>query len=832
MLANKPGSWGRNRLQHRGYLKVNPWCPVLRPHETIRKPDMNPKDASTSKFAEQLSRLKAENTRLREENERLRGMLGLSLHTKHAAPKAVRLFQEDKALPEVNERSSPAEKIKLFRALFRGRDDIYARYWSDENTGKKGYSPATADHLKKRSGPKTYLPLTDEVLYGHLSGKHVIGLYPLLPDDGCFLLACDFDGATWAPDALGFLNAAERWKVPAYLERSRSGQGGHAWIFFTRPVPAVAARRLGTNLLRETMVARGEMELASYDRLFPNQDFMPKGGFGNLIALPLQKKARARGNTEFVDGGLRPWHDPWLGLSKVRRMTPEELESLLEELPPLTIGFESGAFETRKRDSIDQEAPPPQKIRCVRGAQLSLERSGLPPSLSAHIKHLASLHNPEYYKRQKLRLSVHGTPRLVRCYEEDLAHIHLPRGILDGLKSAVGDAGSRLELEDKRIAPDRLSLKLREPLRKAQKEAVRELLRHDEGVLVAPPGSGKTRMACAILAKRKTPALVLVHRKPLIDQWRLELQSCLGLTNKEIGQWDGHRRRRSRIVDLAMIQSLRSSESWRILNEYGQIIVDECHHIPAVSFESIIQKAPARFVLGLTATPYRRDGLGDLIKMRCGPVRHRFTDTAGGDSYERRLVVQKTEFDPEPGEAAQIQEIYQRLVNDRERNRLVCRDVKKAILEGAHPVVLTEWREHLVQLDEELQSMDVNAAILHGGLKKKERQARVAELQKGSQGNPTLVLATGALVGEGFDLPNLDALFLTFPISFKGKVIQYVGRILRSHPGKTKVTVYDYDDHLVPVLTRMQSRREKTLHSVGFSVHANNKLIGLHSNVR
>jgi superfamily II DNA or RNA helicase len=580
-------------------------------------------------------------------------------------------------------------------------------------------------------------------------------------------------------------------------------------------VSAVKARRLGTGLLRETMVARGEMELTSYDRLFPNQDFMPKGGFGNLIALPLQKTARALGNTEFLDRELRPWPDPWRGLSLVRRLTPDTLEALLGELPPMEVGVEGSTLPSRWGRSVP-EPPAPESIRCVRGPRLSLERSGLPPSLLARIKHLASLRNPEFHKRQKLRLSVYGTPRFVRCYEEDLTHLHLPRGVLSSLESIVREAGSRLDVEDSRTLPGSVTLRLEEALSPIQEAAVRELLRHDEGVLVAPPGSGKTRMACAVIAARSVPTLVLVHRKPLLDQWRLELQRCLGLSTKQIGQLGGGRRRRSRVVDLAMIQSLQPDAASEVFADYGQVVVDECHHVPAVSFDGIIRKATARFVLGLTATPYRRDGLGELITMRCGPIHHRLEEDTAADPMERRLVVRETGFDPELGDDARIQEVYRELVEDEGRNRRISDDVRKAVADGKSCLVLTEWRDHLERLAETLQSAGTSAVVLHGGVRKKERLARVAGLSDAGREDPVLVLATGALVGEGFDLPRLDTLVLAFPISFRGKIIQYAGRILRSHPMKHAVTVYDYRDGLTPVLARMQARRQRTLEGVGF----------------
>ncbi len=316
--------------------------------------------------------------------------------------------------------STVEEKIRLFRSLFKGREDVFALYWINERTGKRGFSPARADSYGTATKRKEkYLPLTDEVLHDHLSGTKVVGIYPLLKDDTCWFLACDFDGPTWELDAREYLATCSRWKIPAYLERSRSGNGGHIWVFFSAPVSAVSARRLGISLLRETMLTRAEMDLASYDRFFPNQDFMPKGGFGNLIALPLQKKARILGNTEFLDKDFNPWLDQWAFLSQVRRLSPQQVEGFIDILPPVTVGPGHDGMTL----ALSKEEPPaPEEIQCALWAQISVEKSGLPPSLLSRIKHLASLHNPEFYKKQKLRLSTYQTPRFIKCYCEDLTH--------------------------------------------------------------------------------------------------------------------------------------------------------------------------------------------------------------------------------------------------------------------------------------------------------------------------------------------------------------------------------------------------------------------------
>ncbi len=485
--------------------------------------------------------------RLRAENERLRTLLALAQQTRTILDPA----GTPKAPPRAASPNSAEEKVALVRRLFRGRDDVYARRWESTRTGKSGYAPATVEGWS-RHGPKTYLTLSDAAVECHLRGQESIGVYPLLADDTCWLLACDLDGTTWQLDAVALLEACEERRVPAALERSRSGSGGHVWIFFTAPVAASAARRLGALLLRATMTRRGEVDLASYDRLFPNQDFLPAKGFGNLIALPLQGRCRTAGTSVFLDPAtLEPWPDQWAFLSALERVAPEQLERLLSEHEEVAFGAEalSSARRTTKRDERL-----PREITCTIGADLAIGRADLPPSLLADLKHLASLHNPLFYERQRLRLSTHQTPRLIRCYEEDLTHLHLPRGLLRQLEDAVTTAGSRLLTVDRRPTQAQLPLEFRGELTPLQASTAAAMLAHEDGVLVAPPGTGKTVIACALIAERKLPTLILAHSKPLLEQWRTQLQTLLDLPPKQIGQLGGGRRKRTGIVDLAMIQ--------------------------------------------------------------------------------------------------------------------------------------------------------------------------------------------------------------------------------------------------------------------------------------
>jgi len=761
----------------------------------------------------------AEVAELREENARLRSLLGLETRPDdgHRHGWAPTLFSQSTEAALVDGAASAEEKLALLRALFGARSDVFAIRWENASTSKSGWSPAVRGGWANKRTKKEYLPLTDEVLARHLRGEATIGIYPLLPGDSCTLLACDFDQGTWALDALAYLDACHQAEVPAALERSRSGDGAHVWVFFEDEVPASTARSLGTSLLRQAMAARAELDLSSYDRFFPSQDFMPKGSFGNLIALPLHGECLQRGTTAFLDPTtMRPWPDQWAFHSSVARLTRESAKTLAASLRPVDAGPALTLADLAKAPG----PPPPATIRAQLGATLSIARSGLPPAVIAALKHLASIHNPVFYEKQRMRFSTWDTPRFIRCYQEDLEWIHLPRGLVERVVELVVGLGSRLEVTDVRPQHPTLGLGFTGKLRPEQAKAVDAVIAHERGVIVAPPGSGKTVMACAVIAHHDAPTLVLVDRKELVDQWRDRLVEYLGMEPNEVGVVGGGKDRPTGIVDVAMIQSVaRRDNPSALFGRYGLVVVDECHHLPAVSFETCVRQADCRRWLSLTATPYRRDGLEAIIALQCGPTRHEITATeaAGTALVRRELVVHETQAEVS-GEDSAIQTVFAALVEDQRRTDQICADIHRAVAAGRTCLVLTQRTDHIDAIVARLGALGNTALVLRGGLGKKARAAVTQAIAARPEDSGIVMVATGSYLGEGFDWPELDTLFLAFPIAFKGRVVQYVGRLLRTHEDKHHVELHDYVDVCIPVLDRMHLKRLPAYATLGFDV--------------
>lgn len=751
---------------------------------------------------------------------------------------------------------SPAKaKIHLFRSLFRGRQDVYPRRFESRKTGRAGYTPACGNEwvrgicekprIKCADCPnRRFLPVTDEVVRWHLSGQDrqgrdfVMGIYPMLQDESCFFLAVDFDGENWQQDAGAFLETCRRLEVPVALERSRSGNGGHVWFFFNESLSASLARKLGSYLLTETMERRPEIGLRSYDRLFPNQDTLPKGGFGNLIALPLQGRPRQRSNTVFLDDRLVAHSDQWAFLASQRKLNRSQIECLVRDAGSrdrivgvrlALIGEDDEspwmAPPSRRRKEPPIDGALPAALDLVLGDQIYIPKEGLPPSLRNRLLRLAAFQNPEFYRAQAMRLPTYDKPRIIACAEEHPQHFALPRGCLEEVQALLRGLKIRVVLRDERNRGRPLAVSFCGALRTEQHAAAKAMLEHETGVLAATTAFGKTVVAAWLIARRGVNTLVLVHRQQLLEQWIERLSAFLGVPAKTIGRLGGGRRKLTGSLDVALVQSLvRKGVVDDHVADYGHLVVDECHHLSAHSFELVARRAKAKFVTGLSATVIRKDGHHPIIFMQCGPVRYRVDARrqAAARPFAHQVLVRPTGFRPAgpPGEdlRAEFQQLCEGLWSDEARNRLICADVLNAVRDGRSPLLLTERTEHLRHLSERLSAQLPHVITLQGGMTRKELTGAVARLAEISGGEPRVILATGKYIGEGFDDPRLDTLFLVMPVSWRGTVAQYVGRLHRLHEGKRQVQVYDYVDLDVPMLARMFDRRCRGYEALGYTI--------------
>jgi superfamily II DNA or RNA helicase len=754
----------------------------------------------------------------------------------------------------LNRHSPPAEKIACFRSLFRGRTDVYPQRFESRRTGRSGYSPACGNEwvrgvcekprIKCSHCPhQDWLAVTDGTIRQHLSGQDsagapfVLGLYPMLLDESCQLLAIDLDGEAWQEDALALTIVVQRLGLPLAMERSRSGNGAHLWFFFDRATPAIQARKLGLHLLTEAMELRPEVGLASYDRLFPNQDTLPQGGFGNLIALPLQKTARKAGNSLFIDQTFEPYSDQWSFLASLKRVSSEALSNLLSQAesinrvlpvrmaPPDDFAltpWEAPPSRRIKESPISE--PLPKSLSIVLSDQIYIPKEGLPPSLRNRILHLAAFQNPEFYRAQSMRLPTYDKPRVIACAEEHAGHIALPRGCLEDLMALLKRHKIHCIVEDLRQRGSELKVAFVGELRPEQQTAAKALLSHETGVLAATTAFGKTVLAAWLIAERGVNTLILVHRQQLMVQWVERLSTFLDFPQKSIGRLGGGRRKLKGRIDVALIQSLvRKNVVDDRIADYGHLIIDECHHLSAQSFEKAVSRAKAKYILGLSATVQRKDGHHPIIFMQCGPIRHRVNakNQAEVRPFQHQVIVRPTSFHPvhEPETDARMEyhELCKSLMGDSARNTLICADVADAVKTGRHPLVLTERTEHVDILAGMIDAAGISAVVLKGGMAKKKLADAMKALEADADA-PNVVLATGRYVGEGFDCPRLDTLFVTMPVSWRGTVAQYVGRLHRLHDSKQVVQVFDYADLNAPMLARMFDKRCAGYEAVGYSI--------------
>ena len=801
---------------------------------------------------EKYNRLLEENKNLKAELALLKGEDGLSMSEKLPTPTV--------PTSSVNKYSSSEEKINLFRSLFKGREDVFARRWYSKNSDKSGYQPVCENEwIEELCDKKKYkcsacpnrklMTLTDKEFYRHLSGKDlygrdVVGIYPMLTDETCLLLCADFDEENFKDDVTAFRKTCEEYGIPVSVEISRSGNGAHVWIFFEEPVPASVARKLGSGILTRTM-ERSNLSFKSYDRFFPNQDTMPKGGFGNLVALPLQGQARKNGNSLFVDKNFIPYSDQWEYLGGIQKLSPARIDELIAilcksgDLGELISDKEDKPWESNKQLELTSDDYP-SELEIVRSNMLYIPIKDLSAGIINKIKRLAAFRNPDFYRSQAMRLPIYDKPRIICTADIFDEYIALPRGCEDALLELFDGSCTKITVTDKTNHGTEIPVEFNGTLREEQQPAADALLKHNIGVLSATTAFGKTVIASYLIGARKTNTLILVHTQSLMSQWQKSLEQFLTINITPPEKQKGRGRRKvwspvgvlgagknmlNGIVDIAVMQSLVSeNEVKELVRNYGMVIVDECHHVSAVNFEKILKFANAKYVYGLTATPARQDGHHPIIFMQCGPIRYRVDAKSQAEkrAFEHYLIPRFTSYRCE-NKDKNITEIYKDLSENELRNSYIVNDIIKSIKCGRTPIVLTERREHVLKLKDMLSGHSQNIITLFGTSSQKERRETLEKLQAIPDDENLIIIATGKYVGEGFDYPRLDTLFLALPIAWKGKVAQYAGRLHRNYPGKSEVQIYDYVDVHIPVLERMYQKRLKGYSSIGYKIKIDDK---------
>ena len=757
--------------------------------------------------------------------------------------------------PTAMQKLSVQEKVGLFRSVFKGREDVFAKRWYSKASGKGGYQPVCQNEWNRQLCDKRkfkcaecpnrqFAALTDKDIYRHLEGKDtdgrdVIGLYVLNEDNTCNLLCTDFDDKNcehgYQEDVIAFVDVCKSWGVPCSIERSRSGNGAKA-------------RRLGNAILTEAMNRDGRISFKSYDRFFPNQDTLQEGGLGNLVALPLQGNARKNGNSVFVNEYFEPFRDQWEYLLNISKLSAFALEEILKQtanimpLGDLSKTSESKPWEvpvTAKIEKSDFSF----EVVITRSNMLYIPLNLLSSKVLNHLRRIASFRNPEFYSKQALRLSTYQTPRIISCADLTEEFLALPRGCEDAVTTLLKEKNVAYRFEDKTNHGRPISVHFNGELRENQQKAVNTLAMNNTGVLSATTAFGKTVAAIGLIARHSVNTLILVHTKALLDQWVKRLEQFLVIDDVPVIEKGKHKKNLSSIgtlssagnklrgiIDIALMQScISDGEVKPFVKDYGLVIADECHHVSAVNFEQILKAVNARYVYGLTATPIRKDGHQPIIFMQCGPIRYNADAKAQmrDQTFQRLLVPRFTPFRTVSGEDLSFTKVAHQLAEDEYRNLFIVKDVIEALKEGRSPIILTSRTAHVEILADLLKPHCPNVITLVGSESIKEKRQKMEYLQSIPSSEPLVIVATGKYVGEGFDYARLDTLFLVSPVAWKGIVAQYAGRLHREFEGKQDVQIYDYIDIRVPVCESMYRKRLKGYASIGYRIRNNEKFDNL-----
>lgn len=817
---------------------------------------------------------------LERENEYLKNLLtdaGIPYAKKEAAG------SPDEYEPNQGARIIPREiteaDANVFFSMFWGRTDVYSKRTIKKSTGevnyytqcynfwKNGCPRITGSKIKCQDCQKrAYKELKKEQIINHLRGKaedgtDVIGVYPLLTDDTCRFIVFDFDNHGKGAEKNDFANPDDTWKdevdslrriceingIDALVERSRSGRGAHLWIFFQKPIEASLARKFGNALLDEGAESVNLKSFRFYDRMLPMQDHLPEGGIGNLIALPLQGQALKEGNSAFIDEYWNVYPDQWEMLMSKKKLSKEFIEDKLKEW-----GDGSSYIVASSKDILgsDNEKPWDKKrhfqkedvegilhITLSNGVYVNTEN--LRPRIQNQIRRMAAFSNPVFYKNQAMGLSNFENYRYIYLGCDEGGFIKVPRGILESITEECEKVGIEYEIDDKRSKGHSIRVEFTGELKESQISAAEKLLQYDNGILHASTAFGKTVVCCDVIAVRQVSTLILLESSALMGQWQEALEKFLHI-NEEFPEYEtptGRRKRRKSaigklqgahdsttgIIDIAMVGSVcKNGEYHRRLKEYGLILVDECHHAASDTIVDILQEVAAKYVYGVTATPFRGDGLEKINYMLLGPVRYKYTsrDRAKEQGIEHlvyprftRAVAPRFSQDRmHPNEA------YEIIRNNEDRDELIIKDVKQCVDNGRTPVVLSKYVEHSKRLYRRLKNFADKVFLLSGQNSKKEHKEILKQMNQVAREESMILVATGKLIGEGFDYPRLDTLIMATPVAWKGVVEQYAGRLNRDYDGKKSVIIYDYVDSHISMFDRMYHKRLRAYKQIGYDI--------------
>ena len=765
-------------------------------------------------------------------------------------------LQLDKYIPRIHSNKETSfcntltlsfeQKILLFQSILRGRTDVFARRWYSNNTNKSGYqpvclnewNPTLCDKKKTKCAECTnrqFAPLDHDAIFKHLEGKDekardVIGIYPILEDNTCYFLCADFDDKNsehgYQSDVQTFVSVCRDWGLTPSVERSRSGNGAHVWIFFEEAIPCSIARKLGFAILTEATNRNGHISFKSYDRFFPNQDMLPEGGLGNLVALPLQGQARKQGNSLFIDDDFTPYPNQWEYLQNILKISSTQINTILET--HLTKDLGELATSTEERPWLLPKSQPltrndfPAQLSIVRANGLYVPIARLSAKVINHLKRIASFKNSEFYAKQAMRFSTFTTPRIICCAELNEQFLVLPRGCESAVVELLNENFINYSIEDQTYQGRDTEVTFNGELREEQHLALSKLTQHTNGILSAHTAFGKTVAAAALIAERKVNTLILVHTKALLEQWKNTLSRFLSIQYEvpdapikrgrkkifsPIGTLDSTGNHLSNIVDIVILQSCISNDDIKdFVRNYSMVIVDECHHVSAFQFERVLRFVNAKYVYGLTATPIRKDGHQPIIFMQCGPIRY---TTKNLSCQNRELRPRFTTFKNISNEPRDYNQQIQEIAKNDLRNHLIVSDVCEALELGRTPIILTQLTAHVHELAKLLDPHCSNVICLTGSDSTKQKRLTMDHLQSIPSEQSLVIIATGKYIGEGFDFPRLDTLFLALPIAWKGLVAQYTGRLHRDYEGKDNVIVYDYIDIHVPLCEKMYRKRLK-----------------------